>query len=74
MTTDDKIVSESVLEHHAERIGIDSNELVWEARADGIITGSDADTLGNKVQRRYMLAGSLEDFCTYAKRLAATSR
>lgn len=66
-----EVASESVLEHHAERIGIDVDRLMWEAQADGIIVDSHADCIGTEVRRRFVLAGSLEEFCVYAERLAA---
>jgi len=60
------------LEHHAERIGVDTDRLVSDARADGIITGSDVDTTGGEVQQQYLLAGTLADLCVYVERLAGS--
>jgi hypothetical protein len=64
------VVTESVLRHHVEGVGVEIDELVESARSDGIITDTDAIKQGGERLRRYYLVGSLKDLMVYTERLS----
>lgn len=70
---DSEALLKSVLEHHAECIGIEWETVLVQAWQDGIIVDVEEVRLGGEVKHRYQLAAGLEEFRVYAERLAAAS-
>ncbi|MFD1646662.1 hypothetical protein [Haloarchaeobius litoreus] len=66
--SDQEVATESVLQYHADSLGVDLDYLLDEGRESGLIRYDAAIRVGDETVHRYLIDGTLREFIEWAER------